>query len=142
LMYLRARFCALGGQIMQRRVEELAEALAECATVVNCSGLGARELVRDNALYPIRGQIVRISGRHGIGRILIDDRDPDAPTYIVPRSTDCVLGGTSEENASSLEPEARIATAILERCANLVPEVRRARVLQHRVGLRPGRRVV
>jgi D-amino-acid oxidase len=60
-------------------------------------------------------------------------------TYIVPRSNDCILGGTSQPHARHLQPDMDTANGIIERCAQFVPEVRNARVLEHRVGLRPGR---
>jgi D-amino-acid oxidase len=41
-----------------------------------------------------------------------------------------------------LAPDPATAAAVLERCATLVPALRAARVLEHRVGLRPTRPAV
>ena len=60
-------------------------------------------------------------------------------TYIVPRSEDCVLGGTAEEGRWDTEPAPETAASILRRCAALEPRLGEAEVLEHRVGLRPGR---
>jgi D-amino-acid oxidase len=57
----------------------------------------------------------------------------------VPRSQDIVLGGTAQEGDERLAPDQATAAAILERCARLEPRLRGAEVLEHKVGLRPGR---
>jgi D-amino-acid oxidase len=64
--------------------------------VVNCTGLGARELVGDDLLHPLLGQVV-IAACGGVDRTVTvsDDRDPDAVFYIVPRRDELVLGGVS-----------------------------------------------
>ena len=141
LEYLMERFRSLGGQIVQRQLRSLDEALAESGLVVNCAGLGARTLAGDPSLFPIRGQIVRIEPPP-TGTAYLDENEQRGLTYIVPRSTDCILGGTSEEGNWSLEPDMSTARAIIERAARLVPQVLQCRVVEHRVGLRPGRPIV
>jgi D-amino-acid oxidase len=73
---------------------------------------------------------------------VLDDYGPGGVTYIVPRSHDCILGGTDQEHDEHLEPDPDTAQAILERCVALEPRLAQARVLEHRVGLRPGRPTV
>jgi D-amino-acid oxidase len=63
-------------------------------------------------------------------------------TYVIPRSHDCILGGTAEDGEWSTEPDPRTAAAILERCAALEPRLAEAEVLEHKVGLRPGRKEI
>jgi D-amino-acid oxidase len=138
MAYLVRRFQGLGGEIVQREVRSLDEPLRECELVVNCAGLGSRQLVGDERVYPIRGQVVRVE-RLPIDRIILDEDERRGVTYIVPRSTDCILGGTAQPDNWSLEPDMATAEAIIERCARLAPQVREARVLEHLVGLRPGR---
>lgn len=105
---------------------------------MNCSGLGSKQLAGDEGVYPIRGQIVWTE-RLPIDRVILDEDESRGVTYIVPRSTDCILGGTAQPGNWSLEPDMATAEAIIERCARLAPEVLGARVLEHLVGLRPGR---
>jgi D-amino-acid oxidase len=144
LDYLRRTFLAQGGQIVQRTVRDLAEAFAESRVVVNCAGLGARELVGDRDLHPSRGQVVRV--RHnGFRRVVLDDHDPSAVSYIVPRIHDIVLGGTDDEGNESTEPDAAVTQGILRRCARLAPEfasIGPDDVLAVVVGLRPVRSAV
>jgi len=139
--WLAARVRALGGRIVARPVETLDEALAEAPAVVHCAGLGARELVGDETLFPIRGQLVRVS-RGEVDSFLFDENHPEGVAYVVPRSEDCILGGTAEERVSELEVDPAETAAILARCAALDPRLEGARVLGTAVGLRPGRPTV
>jgi D-amino-acid oxidase len=141
LGYLMRRFESLGGQIVTRALASVDEAFAHCDRVVDCAGLGARELVGDRALTPIRGQVVRVA-QVGIGRFWLDDYGPHGITYIIPRTNDCILGGTAEEGSEDLAPDAATAAAIVARCVALEPRLRDAAILEHKVGLRPGRPTV
>lgn len=141
LGYLMTRFRELGGQIEQATVDDLTELARPGRILVNCTGLGARALVGDDQLYPIRGQIVRV-GPAGPTPCLLDDSLPDAPTYIIPRSQDCILGGVAQKGDDRLTLSAEDRRAILERCYRLVPALAEAEVLEELVGLRPGRPTV
>ena len=137
LGYLLDRFLGSGGRVEHRAVSSLEEA-GEGGVVVNCAGLGARELVGDPSMEPIRGQIVRVRNP-GLERFVLDEDNPEGVTYVIPRSRDCILGGTAEEGEWDTEPDPETAAAILRRCAELEPRLAGAKVLEHKVGLRPGR---
>ena len=138
LRWLAARFVDLGGEVEMRRFDSLDEALREVPLVVNCAGLGARELADDPAMRPVRGQVVRVENP-GLRRFWLDDHNPAGLTYIIPRTTDVILGGTDEEGAEDTTPDPAIADAILRRCIAAEPMLASAKVLEHRVGLRPWR---
>ncbi|MEU7099985.1 FAD-dependent oxidoreductase [Streptomyces longwoodensis] len=139
LPWLRERLVAAGGTVEVRAVGDLAE--ADAPVVVNCSGLGARELAADPAVRPVRGQLVVVENP-GIGTWLVSTDADGEPTYLLPQPGRLLLGGTAEEDAWSTEPDPAVAEAIVRRCAALRPEVAGARVLGHRVGLRPARPAV
>jgi D-amino-acid oxidase len=136
LAYLMDRFSAAGGSVQRRTIFSLDELHAR--VVVNCVGLGARDLVDDTSMEPIRGQIVRVSNP-GLECFILDKENPAGVAYIVPRSDDCILGGTAEKGEWDLEPDPETAAAILRRCTRLEPRLRGAEVLEHKVGLRPAR---
>ncbi|MBO0781941.1 MAG: FAD-binding oxidoreductase [Ktedonobacteraceae bacterium] len=144
LDYLVQRFQKEGGQIEQRTLTGLEEAFAHCATVVNCSGLGARELVNDRDIHAARGQTVRI--RHNGSRLaLLDEENPQQMAYVIPRIRDMILGGTYEEYVESTEVDEEETRAILNRCASVAPELANLRpedILSVQCGLRPVRSVV
>ena len=138
LPYLRRRFESAGGVLVQKNLAHLDPACAQAPLVVHCAGLGARELVGDRSMYPIRGQVLWVE-RGQVERFVLDDFNPSGPTYVVPRGKDCVLGGTAEEGASELIYDSQAAQSILERCTRLSPGLAGARISGQRVGLRPGR---
>ncbi|GAA3597536.1 FAD-dependent oxidoreductase [Kineosporia mesophila] len=126
-----------GGGVLERRPVNTLDDL-DTPVVVNASGLGARTLAADDAVHPIRGQIVLVSNP-GIETSVRDENHPAGPAYVHPRSTDIVLGGTVEPHRYDTTPDPGVTAAILERCRALVPELAHARVLGQAAGLRPGR---
>jgi D-amino-acid oxidase len=140
LPYLLDRFRTLGGTLEQREIASLAEPASLADVVVNCAGLGNIALLGDHEMYPVRGQILRVE-RIRERRAFLDDYEDELGViaYIVPRSADTLLGGQARPDDWNTEPDAGVAAEIVERCVSLVPEVRGARVLEHLVGLRPGR---
>ena len=140
LPWLLGRFHQLGGGLERREVRSVDEVAGD-AVVVNCTGLGSRELLGDTSLFPIRGEVLRVAPLPE-ARFLLDEDEARGMTYLVPRFEDCILGGTAEEGNASLTPDPAQARAILARVARLLPEGTPVHVLEHRVGLRPGRPTV
>ena len=139
LPWLRERLVRAGGVVEERTVSGLAQ--ADAPVVVNCTGLGARELVPDRAVRPVRGQLVVVANP-GIRTWLVSTDDAGEMAYFFPQPGRLLLGGTAQEDAWAQEPDPAVADAIVRRCAALRPEIAGARILQHRVGLRPARHAV
>src|SRR5262249_19187312 len=59
--------------------------------------------------------------------------------YALPQPFGLILGGTAREDAWGLDPDPATAEAIVERCARIHPRLADAKILDHRVGLRPAR---
>jgi D-amino-acid oxidase len=137
LAYLQQRFIASGGVIQTKRLSTLAEATAP--VVVNCTGIGARDLVPDPQLVPIRGQLVVVSNP-GISEFFSEDTglSPNL-LHFAPHGDTVVLGGQAAPGEWSMEPDLDLAAAIVARCADVEPRLRDAPVIEHRVGLRPTR---
>ncbi|WP_327173096.1 FAD-binding oxidoreductase [Streptomyces sp. NBC_01336] len=139
LAWLEERVRAAGGSVERRDVTSFDEPAAEAATVVNCTGLGARELVPDAGMRPVRGQLVLVENP-GIEEWFTEaDPASSETTYFFPQPGRLVLGGTAGTDDWSTVPDPRTAREIVARCARVRPEIARARVLGHRVGLRPAR---
>jgi D-amino-acid oxidase len=135
LAWLGDRLAGHGVGIELRRLDRLEEAPGE--VVVNCTGLGSRALLPDPDLFPVRGQVVLVE-QFGLDEWLLDDAI-GALTYLAPREETVVLGGTAQQGVDDLIPDPPTAQEIVARCAALVPAAGRARILEHRVGLRPAR---
>lgn len=139
LPWLIDELAKLGVAIVQRRVDAIAGLPHD--VIVDCAGLGARELFGDDTLFPIRGQLVHVQDP-GLDVVVLDETDPRGISYVVPRGDDCVLGGTAEPGDDDLEARVASTRGIVERCTTLVPALRGAAQLGERVGLRPGRPTV
>jgi D-amino-acid oxidase len=142
LGYLANRLRAAGGRMLeQRRFASLAELAASCPApvILNCPGAGARELVPDPTVIPVRGQVV-VAANPGITEFFVGNKtDPDDLTYLFPHGETIVLGGTQERGNASRVPDPATADRILAAAAVVEPRLAGAEVLEHRVGLRPGR---
>ncbi|MDF2583281.1 MAG: D-aspartate oxidase [Mycobacterium sp.] len=141
LPWLEARVHALGGQVVQRHLRSLDEVGDGADVVINCAGLGAGPLVGDPSVYPVRGQVVRVSNP-GLTMSVRDEQHPGGRAYVHPRTEDCILGGTLDEGQWDTTPDPAVGAAILARCTDLVPALGDAPVLEQVVGLRPGRPAV
>lgn len=105
--------------------------------VVNCSGIGARLLADDHTVEPVRGQVVVLE-QVGLGEWWLAT-EGGSPTYVVPRADTIVVGGTEQRGEWSRTPDPATAEDILARATALVPALAGAKVVAHRVGLRPAR---
>jgi D-amino-acid oxidase len=135
LPWLEGQVRERGGDVVMDRVGSLGSL---AGFVVNCSGLGARELAGDLSVYPVRGQIVRVTNP-GLDMSVRDEFHPGGRAYVHPRTTDCILGGTLDENQWDTRVDMATAEAIIARCTDIVPGIAGAEVIEHLVGLRPGR---
>lgn len=135
LAWLSARLHELGGSLTRLNLSALPQPAGPDDVVVDCSGIGSRLLAADPTTTPVRGQVVVLE-QWGLDHWWLD---ASGPTYVVPRRHEVVVGGTEEPDDWSRTPSAETASAIIDRAAALVPQVRTARVLRHKVGLRPAR---
>ena len=132
--WLRSRVEALGGSFVQSFVDDLSEVSGE--VVVNCVGLGARELCGDEEVRPVRGQVIFIDQDPGIGHFA---QQPETLTYTIPRSDVTVLGGTAQVDDWGMDIRAEDDKLILSKVEALWPELDRSRIIGGAVGLRPSR---
>lgn len=111
----------LGGVIRSRDVHSLDEVFSlGFQTVVNCSGIGARELANDSAVTPYRGQILRVKNTMGLTECLLEESREEIGSYVFAFDDYLVLGGTFEKCVSTETPEATAIEAIVERCRALL----------------------
>jgi D-amino-acid oxidase len=137
LDHLRDRFSSGGGVIELRPVASLAEAAAAAPLVANCTGLAARTLVPDPQVHPLRGPKIVVANP-GIETFFIEA--PFSPVWAgyLPHGDRVVLGGSQRPSADTT-PDPAEEAEILRLCAEVEPRLAGAQVLEHRVGLRPGR---
>ena len=132
LRWLVGRIDELGGTLTRMNLSALPE---DGSLVVNATGLGARHFGADPSVNPVRGQVVVVE-QVGLDRWTLDRA---GLTYVVPRTCEIVVGGTEVEGEWSRTPDPDVAEQVLHRATALVPQLEGARVLRHKVGLRPVR---
>ena len=108
-----------GGRIVIRKFETRRDLMSLSEPIiVNCTGLGARDLFADDELTPVKGQLTilvpqpevdyaTIGGVPGSGR-------GSGSVYMMPRSDGIALGGTSERGVWTLEPNEEARQRIVE----------------------------
>jgi D-amino-acid oxidase len=144
------RLCATHRIVMRRGKVENAAVFARAQSpgvfVFNCTGLGARELMQDTAMYPVQGTLVKVAvpkslpfaGRFYDG-VYADDATRTEHSYVIPR-TDCyVLGGTVERDNWDTQVMPEKVQRIRDDAELLIPGISQAPVLDQAVGLRPVR---
>jgi D-amino-acid oxidase len=137
LDYLANRFRKAGGEINANvRFEKLEDVDANFELVINCAGIGARELVQDVDLEPHRGQVAIMPRIDGLSCAIVCDDEP--LMYAIPRTNDCVFGGTNEVS-DNLAADPATTVQIVAECCHVL-NIDEPRVIAERVGLRPFRK--
>lgn len=160
LLYLQEKARSHGVQVIKARLQaanadfsaalQEAEKLAQVsgrskpACFVNATGLGAKRLCGDEAMYPIRGQTVLVKGEASSTITRVGD---GYRAYCIPRpgSGTTILGGTKEEGVWCETPDDSITEQILRHNSWQIPELLTGpdggfEVISVQCGLRPARR--
>jgi len=135
LDYLANRFRNAGGMIELFYINKVDEIPRDFDVIVNCAGIGARELVHDSELEAHRGQVA-IVPKLDLAQAIVCD---DAPLmYAIPRTHDCVFGGTNSVS-DNRKPSSADTTAIISECSRVLG-IEAPPVIAVKVGLRPFRK--
>ncbi len=137
LDYLAARFLKASGAIKANVCfEKLEEVHPKFDLVINCAGIGARDLVQDRDLEPHRGQVAVVPRIETLSCAVVCD---DAPLmYAIPRTNDCVFGGTNDLS-NDLAADPTTTDRIVAQCSRVL-NIDKPIVVAERVGLRPFRK--
>jgi D-amino-acid oxidase len=137
LDYLANRFEKAGGSITRNvHFEKLEDVDRTFDLVINCAGVGARELVQDVDLEPHRGQVAIVPKIENLSCATVCDDTP--LMYAIPRTNDCVFGGTNEIS-DELAADPATTDRIVTECTRVL-KIKKPNVLAERVGLRPFRK--
>jgi D-amino-acid oxidase len=144
LEWLEQRLKAAGGELVDRRLESLADGFADADVVVNCSGIGALDLVEgETSLRPVRGQLVVVQNPNPAAPTFFvehtTDLDLEESTYVLPHGDVLLLGGNTKEGEFEAVSDPEVTRRILDRCIDAFPALADAEVRDKRVGVRPYR---
>jgi D-amino-acid oxidase len=110
----------LGGVFETRTIASFDECPAEFDVVVNCTGLGSRQLTDDTDLHAERVQVVNIR-QNGFQGVVIDDEGPHKRVCIVGHDGYIKLGAVFDGDVEDLTVSDDATADILARCNAVVP---------------------
>lgn len=138
LPYLAEKFMENGGEINNATIVGDKRNVADWALlknydiVINCSGLGARELFNDHEIVPLRGQIIRVSAPWFKHSFVTNDL-----TYAYSCRESVVLGGFRQKNDWDYSIRPHETKNILERIREHNVCLSESPILEEWTGLRP-----
>jgi glycine/D-amino acid oxidase-like deaminating enzyme len=98
-----------GGIVVGELADRAAIARLPERLVWNCSGLGARRLVGDTELVPVKGQLTVLLPQPEVDYTVIP-----GDLYMFPRSDGILLGGTHQHGVETLTPDPEARRRILD----------------------------
>ena len=132
--WLENRVFSLGGSIEEMSFDRIDD--VEENIIINCTGLGAREICNDLELVPVRGQVLYLDQDPIVGHF---DQQKETLAYTIPRSDVTVLGGTAQMGDYTESPREEDSEEILRKCELMWPDLDRKKIVGIGVGLRPSR---
>ncbi|XP_050514531.1 D-aspartate oxidase isoform X2 [Diabrotica virgifera virgifera] len=136
LRTLQKQFTENGGKIVIQAVKKLQE-LKDFDVIINCAGLGAGEIVGDQEMIPIRGQVRKVEAPWIYESCVLDVKPKVA--YIIPNTHQLTLGGTANYDVHDTTISETDKINIVRDCNQLDRSLKSAKTLRDVVGLRPGR---
>ena len=116
-----------GGAIVIRKFDNLRDiAQLEELVVVNCTGLGSRELFGDDEIMPVKGQLTHLMPQPEVDYSTFGSATPTAGGFVhmQPRSDGIALGGTSVEGDWSLDIDEEARRRIVDAHVDLFARMR------------------
>jgi glycine/D-amino acid oxidase-like deaminating enzyme len=98
-----------GGKTKIRRFENVSELMTlDESLIINCTGLGAKQLFGDPELMPLKGQLIVLVPQDEVnystnGGVRVAPGAEGAFVHMMPRRDGIILGGTSERDVWTME---------------------------------------
>ncbi len=104
-------FYGAGGKIVIREFRGQADALSlDEPVLINCTGLGSRNIFPDDELMPIKGQLSFLLPQEEINYMTLGN----GGLYMFPRTDGILLGGTFKRNDWTTNPEPEETQRIIQ----------------------------
>ncbi|KXJ72229.1 hypothetical protein RP20_CCG018553 [Aedes albopictus] len=125
----------------QQKIRSIQDLVREASTptdvvVINCLGIGSRELLNDSKIGPSRGQVRRVEAPW-MFHVFCNDS-----AYVIPNTGSVTMGGIKQIDDYELKTRQEDTETIKRGCHGIVPALERAPVKGDFVGLRPLRQAV
>jgi D-amino-acid oxidase len=125
-------FLLFGGHIVIRKFDAPRDLMSVSEPVIiNCTGLGSRMLFGDQEIIPLKGQLTHFVPQPEINyQVATDVRNPGLRgpigIHMMPRSDGLAMGGTSERDVWTLEPNDEARMEIVNQHIRLFTAMRTA----------------
>lgn len=127
-----------GGVFVNKTINSLTE-LNSFHVIVNCAGLGSRQLACDDTVYGSKGLIVTVDAPW-INEFYTEAGNHDGRTYIYPQSSTVALGGRNDANHEDTMIIDEQVQYIIDRCSKVMPSLKMAKIVKVKAGIRPMRK--
>jgi len=117
---MRRDFRLFGGRTVIREFSTPRELMSLSETlIVNCTGLGSRDLFDDQEMTPVKGQLTLLAPQDDVnyttfGGLSATSGAPGMRLHMTPRRDGIALGGTAEFGEWSTEPNAELRKKVVE----------------------------
>ncbi|XP_074643931.1 D-aspartate oxidase-like [Tubulanus polymorphus] len=137
LPWLTNKFKSRGGRIEVCKLNSLAPLVGKYDVVVTCCGLGARHLLNDESVYPIRGQVIRVEAPW-----IKFSYYAESGVYIIAGKSYLMVGTVRQANNWNTEEDPKDTELIWKKAVEFMPSLKYAKRISVGVGLRPTREPV
>lgn len=134
LPWLTKTYLDSGGKIEGRTINNIDELVGKYDVVVNCAGLGSRQLFNDHKIHAVRGQLIKLQADWIKYWMYTDDG-----SYILPNGDIITIGGVRQNDDYNIDISEKDREDIKQRCYKLWPPLKGAHIAGEWVGLRPSR---
>ncbi|GMR24172.1 MAG: FAD-dependent oxidoreductase [Acidobacteriota bacterium] len=117
---MRRDFRLFGGRTVIREFSTPRDLMSLSETlIVNCTGLGSRDLFDDQEMTPVKGQLTLLAPQDDVnyttfGGLSSTSGAPGMRLHMTPRRDGIALGGTAELGEWSTEPNAELRKKVVE----------------------------
>lgn len=140
LPWLTKKIRECGATLKKQKVTSFASLLQEYDVVINCTGLGARELVPDQSLTPILGHAIALHAPWVKHFTFLEDTSNSYYTLVCPRAEEVYVGGCMLPGKDVKDFTPDITAKVMERVTTMFPNLKGAKVLGTYTAARPGRK--
>lgn len=139
LPFLTKKLKKNGGiiKILKNKITNLKDFIEQTPETIifNCSGLGARDLIGDKEIMPMRGQIIVTKYKHKENWSVLGDDG----YYVFPRYSATILGGTTELGEEKEVTTKKALAEILRKAKKVIPDLKDKDIVRTYAGIRPYR---
>jgi len=140
LPYMSEKILKNGGKFINQKVNDFKALYDKYDVIINCTGVGAKQIANDQSVHPVRGHVIRVKApwvNEFIYDIDLDEKN--RVRHLLPNQDYVVIGGLKHENDFSTVPLVEDKNWLLQEAQKLCPSIKNGEIVGEKVAFRPGR---